>query len=83
MLVSGSTGVFHQVVDIDSHVSRDGFGRRSPHDDPARIDVIDHAAAQRLNAVPESTATVRSIPVPTSGFSGRRQGTPGAACWSP
>ncbi|CFP61306.1 Uncharacterised protein [Bordetella pertussis] len=25
--------------------------------------------------VPESTATVRSTPVPTSGFSGRRQGT--------
>src|SRR5215510_15724043 len=27
------------------------------------------------SAVPESTATVRSMPVPTSGFSGRRQGT--------
>jgi len=24
MLVFGSTAVFHQVVDIDSHVSRDG-----------------------------------------------------------
>src|SRR5216684_3685020 len=41
--------VFHQVVNIDAHVSRDGFGVVDAHHDPARIDVIDHAAAQRLN----------------------------------
>ena len=28
-----------------------------------------------MTTVPESTAQVRSMPVPTSGFSGRRQGT--------
>ena len=28
-----------------------------------------------MTAVPESTAAVRSTPVPTSGFSGRRHGT--------
>src|SRR6266568_2538165 len=41
--------VFHQVVDIDADVSRDGLVVVDAHHDPARIDVIDHAAAQGLN----------------------------------
>jgi len=51
------------------------------HDDAIGIDIVDHAAAQRCTVVPESTATV-SRPRCRRTFSGRRQGTAGAACSS-
>src|SRR5438477_92760 len=40
---------FGEVRDVAAHVSRDGFVVVDAHHDPARIDVVDHAAAQRLD----------------------------------
>ena len=44
------------------------------HDDAVGVDVVDLPPRRACTAVPESTATVRSMPVPTSGFSGTQAG---------
>ena len=69
------TGVLGQVVDIDTGLTGNGFIVVDANHDTAGIDRIDHTTTRATTVTPESTATVRSIPVPTSGFSARRVGT--------
>jgi hypothetical protein len=69
------TGVLGQVIDVYARLAGFGFGIVDPHHNAASIHRIHQATALAITQTPESRATIRSIPVPTSGFSARRVGT--------
>jgi hypothetical protein len=64
----------HQTVDVDARTTRiEIFGRT--HNDARGIHLFDDAGAARADGSAGIRATIRSMPVPTSGASARTSGT--------